>query len=507
MKETSVQNPARSSGRKMLRFTTALAVLLGVAATALAVAVAFRLNLTWEAPVVKVLQVSDRTRGILAETQGSLRVICFMDRRHPMFRPVSRLLRGFRDASRRVAGAELEIEYIDPHWDLTRAGQLASANVPENAVVFERQRRRVVVTLDDMLTQRSAFRSQEDTTLKRSRPTENGTGQNIGVFRGEGVCAAAIARLSLPFDRSVIYWMEGHGEPRFDDYDQFHGFSDIAREITRGGFGIKSLSLPGKTAVPDDCHVLMIVGATKPFVREELAMLEKYLQRGGRLLCLLSPRATTGLDGMFERWGVHVTSDVAVSPQTLTGQELFCTAFSDHLVTRDLARASVIFGQPVCIEAVQNATVAAPDRPQVTLLAMTDAAGWGESAPDALPRIFDAKTDLKGPVAVAAAVEWGGNVAKDVAFKPTRICVVGEADFVMNGALAARASANRDFLLNAVSWLAGVEAGTAPSLGGDAALYTGLTRRGWILLTGISALGLPLGLLLVFCVLSRFGGR
>jgi hypothetical protein len=507
MRPVPSKSPARSSGRKTLRFTTALAIVLGVAATALAVVLAYRLNLTWEAPVVKVLQVSDRTRGILAETQGSLRVICFMDRRHPMFRPVSRLLRGLCEASRRVAGAEIGIEYVDPHWDLTRAGQLASANVPENAVVFERQRRRVVVTLDDMLTQRSAFRAQEDSPLRPSSPAGGGTGQNIGVFRGEGVCAAAIARLSLPFDRSLIYWMEGHGEPRFDDYDQLRGFSDIAREITRGGFGIKALSLPGRTAIPDDCHVLMIVGATRPFVREELAMLEKYLQRGGRLLCLLTPRATTGLEGLLERWGVHVTSDVAVSPRTLTGQELFCTVFSDHLVTRDLARASVIFGQPACIEAVQSAAVAAPDRPQVTLLAMTDEAGWGESAPDAFPRVFDAKTDLKGPVAMAAAVEWGGNVAKDVTFKPTRICVVGEADFVMNGALAARASANRDFLLNAVSWLAGVEAGTAPSLGGDATLYTGLTRRGWVILTGVSAFGLPLGLLLLFCVVSRFGGR
>ena len=71
-----------------------LAIGLGAVLPFLAVALACRLDLTWEVPVGKVMQVSAGTRDVLADTQGSIRISCFMDRRHPMFRPVSRLLRG-----------------------------------------------------------------------------------------------------------------------------------------------------------------------------------------------------------------------------------------------------------------------------------------------------------------------------------------------------------------------------------------------------------------------------
>ena len=136
----------------MLRFSSLVTIGLGAVLTFLIVTLGYRLNLSWEVPVGRVKVVSERTRDILADTQGTIRISCFMDRRHPLFRPVSRLLLGLRRASRSVAGAEIPVTYVDPRWDLSRASQLAAAGVPENALLFERQRRRLIVSLDDMLT-------------------------------------------------------------------------------------------------------------------------------------------------------------------------------------------------------------------------------------------------------------------------------------------------------------------------------------------------------------------
>jgi len=487
---------ARTAGRQALRASSLLAIALGAALTFLAVALAYRVNLTWEVPVGRVRVVSDRTRDVLADTQGTIRIACFMDRRHPMFRPVSRLLQGLRRTSRSVAGAEIVVEYVDPRWDLTRAGQLAAWGVPESALLFERQRRRIVVPLDEMLTPRSPLQNQE---LQRS----GGRGTGLGVFRGESVCSAAIARLSLPHERSLVYWLQGHGEARFDDYDELRGFSDIARELKRDGFELRGLALPGLGQMPDDGHVLVIAGARQALAVEEVRLIDAYLQRGGRLLYLAMPRVKTGLEPVLERWGIRLTPFIAASPRTLSGAEVVVTVFADHVVTRNLNNASVVFGLASCLEAVTDpAVTAGADRPQVTLLAQTEADGWGEAHPEVFPRNFDAQSELRGPVAVAAVSERGGNVAKDVAFKPTRLCVIGETDFVMNAILATRANANRDLFMNAVSWLAGIDVGTAPSLGGDATLVTGFSRRQWVAFMVWSAAAVPACVFLVFTLVS-----
>jgi hypothetical protein len=495
-KPQPIIEPVRATGRRALRSSSCLAVVLGAVLAFLVVALAYHLNLTWEVSVGKVRVVSERTRDVLADTQGSIKVSCFMDRRHPMFRPVSRLLRGISQASRSVAGAEIAVEYVDPRWDLTRAGQLAALGVPENALLFERQRRRIVVTLDEMLTQRSPLRADEE----RGSHDKNA---GLGVFRGEMVCTAAISRLALPYERAVVYWLQGHGEARFDDYDELRGFSDIARELKRDGFELRALSLPGLKQIPADCHVLVIAGASHALAAEELNLLEAFLHRGGRLLYLAAPRATTGVEKILEKWGIRLMPFFAASSQTLSGQEVVISSFADHVVTRNLNNASVVFGYATCLEVVTDPLVAVgADRPKATLLAQTGAEGWGESQPDVFPRHFDVQNELRGPVAVAAVSERGGNVAKDVAFKPTRVCVIGETDFVMNGTLASRANANRDLLMNAVSWLAGVDTGTAPSLGGDATLVTGFARRQWVVFMLWSAVAVPGCVFLLFSLVS-----
>ena len=479
-----------------LRISSFVAVALGAVLTALVVMLAYRLDLSWELNVSKTPQVSERTRSMLADTQGTIRITCFMNRQHPMFRPVSRLLRGLKQAARSVAGADIAIHYVDPRWDITRAGQIAAQGVPENALLFERQRRRVIVTLEEMLTQRQLAQPREEADADHRRGS-------LGVFRGESVCAAAISRLALPFERATIHWLQGHGEARFDNYDDLHGFSDIARELKRSGFDLKALSLPGLNKLPDECQVLVIAGARYALAAEALNLLDAFLQNGGRLLYLAAPRTTTGAEAMLAKWGIDLKPYLAVSPQTVSGNEVVITAFADHAVTRNLQNASVVFGYATCLGALTEPTATAgADLPKVTLLAQTDESGWGETEPDAFPRKFNARTDLPGPVAVAAVSERGGTVARDVAFRPTRICVIGETDFVMNGMLASRANANRDLFMNAVSWLAGVDMGSASSMGGDATLVTGFTRREWVIFMAGSAGAVPLGVFLVFFFVS-----
>jgi len=476
--------------RRQLRLTSLLAIVLSVVFSGLLLALFAHFDFSKELPISGIRRVSERTRKVLVETQGSVKICCFMERRHTMFRPVKRLLKGIQQASQSVAGANIQIEYVDPRWDLVRAGQLASYGVPVNALLFERQRRRVIVTLDEMMSQPLGNRVQGAAV----RATRQGA---EGVFQGEMACAAAISKLAQPRERPVVYWLQGHGEGRFDDYDTLRGFSDIARNMTRDGYEVRPLLLAGRNSLPDDCRVLLIAGASRILASEERTMIMSFLQRGGRMLYMVSPRQKSGLENILEEWGIRVTSFVATSSRTLSGQDVLVNTFASHPTTLDLGNASVVFGNPVCLETLPGPQSEEGDRPQVTALAWTDEQGWGELDPEMWPRQFNPQRgELKGPVTIVALSERGAAVAKDVAYMATRICVIGETDFVMNGTLGHRANANRDFFMNILAWLSGIDAVTASSLGGDAMLVTGFDRHDWYVLMGWAIVGMPLIFLL-----------
>jgi len=463
-----------------LRFTSVLAVLLGAVFCFLVITIGFWFNFAWEIPVGGVRVVSERTRDILADTQGRIRITCFMDRRSSLARPVARLLRGLSAASRGVAGAEIDVEYVDPRWDMSRSAQLVARGIPENSLEFDYQRRRVVIPLEETLS-----------------------GNEKEVFRGERVCASAISRLVLPHRQLKICWIQGHSEARFDDYDDFRGFSSIAHDLKRDGFSLEGLSLAGLREVPADCSVLVIAGARRGFASVEVDLVRSYLERGGSLLYMAASGESSGCEELLKNWGIEVTDYTAVSDRTLTGADIVISDFSDHPVARNLKNSSVVFGLSACLKVIDlSGEDDSVDIIRSMKLAESDDKAWGESYPSIFPRRYDPSLDLPGPVTVAAVAERGGLVSRDVAYKPTRICVFGDVDFVMNRALSGRANANRDLFMNAVGWLAGVSMGTSSSVGGDATLATGFDRSDWFTSMAWSVFIIPVAVLILFRIVS-----
>ena len=461
-----------------VRFSTACAVFLAFAFTACAFIFVDRFSISAELPMRGGYSASDRTRQILAETSGEpVHVTCFLSQRAPAYRVVRRLLRGLETTARGVAGVQLEVANVDPRWDLGAAGRLVKAGVPEGTLVFRQGRRKVTVPVDDL------FAGVTNDTLAVT--TE-------GLFEAENACATAVQRLSVTGRRGTLYWTTGHGESSAASYDAIYGMSDMAREFRQNGYRIKTIDLAQTATVPEDCAVLVIAGAREPFSRTETQRVEGYLRGGGRLL-------------------VPCT---AVSPSsTFNGADVLVTDLGDHAVTRPLEGCTLLFEgaavlQPTAaaatnaIDATQSAAV---DRTEFMALARTDAKSWGESEPAVRPWAFDPTTEPKGPLVLAAALERGGGAAKDLAFRPTRIVVVGDATFALNGALVRRANANRDFLLNAVAWLAGLDAFSDSRMPGNV-VATGMDRSRWIRF-GVLAAGGPAACVLLLGLLAAFRRR
>ena len=478
---TKAVSAVRLRGRGGLapRLSTGFVTLLAFVFSCLVVAFMFRLDVAFELPVGPgAARTSARTRQILAEAHGDVRVTCFLPRKAPEFRAVARLLRGLEAAAGAEAGMRLSVDYVDPRWELERAVSLVRTGAEEGTLLFRRGGRKVSVPVADLFSG-----ATNGAVAVGSR----------GVFFGEAACASALQQLSLPARRDVVYWTTGHGETDYDSYDPVYGMSDVARELRRDGYELRRLDLSDSPSIPGDCAVLVVAGARDPFSRAETARLGGWVREGGRLLVLAAAGPNAGVGPLLADLGVRVLPYTVVSPRTQTGVDVMARDFGDHPIMRPLAGGTALFAAPVPLAA---GPAAQADGVTFTELVKSDAESWGESEPDVRPWTRDATSEPAGPLALAVALERGGGVAKEIALRPGRVVVVGDATFVLNGATARRGNANRDVFLNALAWLAGLDALSAPRAPGNT-VATGLDRGGWVRFGAVSAAGLPFAVLLL----------
>lgn len=414
----------RLSGRgaKSLRWSTAAAVAIAAALAVSAISLVCRLDVSFELPFGgKANQIfSARTRSILSETRGELDITAFLSRKDVRFRPLGHFLRSLARESDMLGGAKINIKYVDPHWDVGAAERLVRAGAQEDSLVFERGRRRAVVSLADGIGERS--------------------------------CSSAILRVAMPPQRRSVCWTQGHGEISFETYGDW-GMSDIARDLARDGYRNESIDLASPSPVPDDCALIIVAGARNDFSRAEAGKLDAYLRKGGRLLLLLHSLDAPGIASIMSGWGIRASQANYSGARTLSGSDVIVSSFSSHPVSEPLENSQIVLEKPFAF--LPSAT-----------------AGQGGGA----DRIDFSSLASVGDTCVAAVTERGIRAGDDLAIRPTRIITVGDDSFVMNGRLVASANANRDFFLNCVAFLAGTE--TMGSAGtGNAKLVSGMDRR------------------------------
>ena len=79
----------------------------------------------------------------------------------------------------------------------------------------------------------------------------------------------------------------------------------------------------------------------------------------------------------------------------------------------------------------------------------------------------------------------------DLAIRPARMVVLGDPSFFRNASLSSRANANRDFFLNSVAWLAGLDVSGATGIAGNV-MSARMDRSLRIRFAAFSIAGLPM---------------
>ena len=466
------------------RFATGLNVVvsLGLATAAVLIlnVMAARYYVRHDVSRNQYYQLSAKSEQLMLDLQGTVRVVVFFQQGHRHYEDVKALLKEFDYTASQNPALDLTVELVDPDRDLSRVRALASDFDVEdpNVVVFDCDGRRQYVEVDDIVTY-------------VTRVEQNRIVKELVSFHGEQAFASAIHAVVQP-EKPVVYFLAGHGERDVADYSPTTGYSMLARVLRRDNLDVRSLMPAAVGGIPDDCDVLVVAGPSKRLSREEVELLEDYLNRNGRALFLVDPYVTTGLDGLLEAWGIQLGRDVVVG-MTLTGRELVVSNYGDHPITRNLRNVQTMFYLPRRLQPVAalNGGSHQADRPTVTILASNSAKGWAEADPEMRPPRFDEATDTRGPVALALASERGTVVGLDVEIKPTRLVVVGDSYFVSNASIKTGVGGNIDFFMSAVNWLLEREALMAISPRDPLRIELGLDRRRIRLLFLLAVMAVP----------------
>lgn len=420
-------------------------------------------------------RLSPRATEMLNGLSGKISCTVLLPENNIYYSPLRTLLLNIRDA---MTGAEMDIEFIDPHSSPSQAAVAVGKYSSSGWIVaFEKNGRIEKISLDDLL-ETAAPRSAGDIS----------TAPVAARFVGEQVCVTSLARLANP-RRPVIYAVSGHGERDFSDYDLITGYSDFARELAREGYKLQTLSLD--KPLPAQCDMLLIAGPRKPPRPNEKDLLISYVRKGGRLLLLIdrAKSVPSGWEEVLNALGLEAANLTAVNPKTPGTYSLLVDTFGPHPVTKDLGRSAAYFINPQIFD-FRNPTTS-ETQIKAEIIADAPGAAWGETTPDIQPVRFDRDIDRKTDLHLAVAVEISG--AEDLGLSVSRAVVIGDSNFGANSLMSGGRTTNRDILLNAVSWLTDNGRATSPSnpaVGN--ALRLGISRIRQLRFWCFSVVGWPL---------------
>ncbi|MES2202586.1 MAG: GldG family protein, partial [candidate division FCPU426 bacterium] len=157
-----------------------------------------------------------------------------------------------------------------------------------------------------MLATQYAVRSSGTTVLVGP----NGRSETLAGVKEEDL-VNALLKVSSAGSKSV-YVLAGHGEKSILD-TQPNGISELKRGLENSTFLVKELGLTQSPQVPDDCAALLLAGPQTDYLAPELALLDAYLGRGGRLIVAVDPRVRlNGLIAWLKKAGVNVGEDIVV---------------------------------------------------------------------------------------------------------------------------------------------------------------------------------------------------
>lgn len=325
--------------------------------------------------------------------------------------------------------------------------------------------------------------------------------------------------MKLVRDKRKAYVMTGHGEitdpdsvpPELKGQVPERRTSVFRKRLGDLNYEVKDLGLIDLAKdVPEDATIVIMLAPTVPLMEAEWAALSRYLDKGGRLLVALDPKANPTLGELEGKLGIKfnpgaLTDDQAFLPQRGTAADrrfAITTQFSAHASTTALSR-SVDKGL-VLIEsgALEDAPITAKgEQPKKTITIRSMETSFLDLDNNFS---FDAATEKRQRWNIGAAIEGPRMKGADGKMKDGyRVLAFADADLFADALVSsmgrvAAVIVSGPLLDDSVKWLGGEEvfAGEVVSEDDKPIKHTKSEDAVWFTLTIVGAplLVLTLGL-------------
>lgn len=397
--------------------------------------------------------LSPLTQQTLATLTNDIKVTILFDPLNDLYPHVRALLNDYAAQS-----PYLQIQTIDylrnpSAAELTKARYQLGAGASE-LVIFDAGDRHRVVTAGEL----SVYNPEDTRAIVSGEEREiRRTG-----FSGEYHFTAALAALQESGETKACYLL-GHGEHPPDSLEPLMGYARFLAMLKgEKNLVVETLNLASATnQIPADCQLLIMAGPIAPMLESELAKVEAFLQRGGRMLVLLHPYVTgnpSGLEELLRRWGVDARASFAGDEKfTMTTLDVLSKSFGLHPTMAPLRRAggTLYFPLPRVVAPMPPNQMPA-DAPKADVLVETSEHGMTRSNLKDGNVAFDKVRDLRNyAVPLAVAVEKGGVSGVAAGRGTTRLVVIGDSTMMANETLdkPGERAGNREFANLVVSWL------------------------------------------------------
>ncbi len=406
--------------------------------------------------------LSEKTAKVVGSLDQEVKVFVLWSQQDPRFTDVKEVLDGYRALSEK-----LEIEVVDPDMNpeqvemiIQRYGAKMTTDTQGNMGI---EAGVIVVSGENV-----KFVSHDDFEdfSNQMMMQDPASAEDLSEFRAEQELTAAIMRV-ISDEQATVCFTQGHGEWQMDGFGG-RGLGMIRDELKQDSYRVQVVATAGADAVPEMCAMVVVAGPQRAFLKDEAALVEAYLNDGGRLLLLLDPLIEgdrfmpTGLEQLTARAGIELIDDIVleVDPRRLVSETPFTflvSEFTTHASVKPLGLPEgtdpSIRAYPVALSTVRTLRHVEGSGTVADVLARSSQASWGEvdvaslGSGETVPE-KDGR-DTPGPAVLAMASVIG---AVDPAVEG-RLVVVGDSDFLSEELLVNSGLFNRDMWTSLVGWL------------------------------------------------------